>query len=228
MYPGSYVVFEGPDLCGKSTISKLVAQQLQDEFGDGEVLLTAHPGATPLGRHLRKLTKFPEQFGTEQEHIIIDAFSTQLLMMVDQICFIRTILKPALSQGRTVLADRSNYISSLVYGLATGLRSTELNRLCTLEQCPAPDHVFIFRCPWEELRRRADARGLPPDRFEKGSLPRTVWELYNNLLTLDPQILVLLTQFVPVENVTYVDSTKQPEQLAKELAQQISKTISVK
>ena len=158
---GTYIVFEGVDFCGKTTASTFVNEILEstDEITS---VLTKHPGATPLGQHLRHLVKTPE---TINEAIEIDGVSAQVLMMVDQICFINTILRPELDKGSIVLADRSNFVSAIAYGIPEGVSPAQLNKLFQLVNSPSPDRIFILKAPWEILKERMGSRS-GPDRFE--------------------------------------------------------------
>jgi len=217
-HDGVYIVFEGADFVGKTTVASLVEKKLKES--DKRTTLTKHPGATPLGQHLRKLVKTPDVFN---DNIEIDPMSAQILMMVDQICFINTVLTPKLDNKQIVLADRSNFISGIVYGLAEGLQTTTLNKLFQLADSPTPDRVFILRVSDEIRMERAGARRKVKDRFEDqgNDFISKVANIYDNLLVLNPEILVLLTRFVPVENIIYKDSTKPIEELAEELTQEI-------
>jgi thymidylate kinase len=54
--PMGYVVFEGIDSVGKSTL----VNNLKPRYKNAT--FTSHPGATPLGRILRRLSKYPNDF----------------------------------------------------------------------------------------------------------------------------------------------------------------------
>jgi len=231
---GVYIVFEGPDFVGKTTIATMVENNLK--VAGKDPILTKHPGATPLGKHLRKLVKTPQIFEDKEEEfsppIKVDPTSAQILMMVDQICFINTILSPQLAENGMVLADRSNFISMIAYGLSEGLKLSDLHKLFQLASSPAPDEVFILQAPWEvrESRMQIDDRGGPTDRFDSKGIEfhKKVADVYDNLLTINPEILVLLANFVPTENITYVDATKPAAEIAVWLTARILEIASQK
>lgn len=53
---GLFVTFEGPDACGKSSISKMVYELLIDFFKDKDaVILTREPGGTKVGELIREI-----------------------------------------------------------------------------------------------------------------------------------------------------------------------------
>ncbi len=113
MRPGVFVSFEGSEGCGKSTQIRELEHRL-----DGEgipCLTTREPGGTPLGETIRHLLKHaPEGQGMTPE-------AELLLFAASRAQLVRESLRPALGQGRWVVADRF-HDSSLVYqGLARGL-----------------------------------------------------------------------------------------------------------
>ena len=215
---GIYIVFEGVDFCGKTTTITNVHQILQNTPGV-DSLLTKHPGATPLGQHLRKLVKTPE---TIDININIDSVSAQVLMMIDQICFINTILTPELDNGKIVLADRSNFISAIAYGIPEGISITQLNKLFQFVNSPSPDRIFILRAPWEVLEERKIRRGGGPDRFEDNgnNYLQQVAAIYDNL-KMRPDLLVLLSDYVSIENIVYLDATESPRAIAERVVAEI-------
>lgn len=221
---GTYIVFEGVDFCGKTTLAQNVHAALLN--ANKTSILTKHPGATSLGKHLRKLVKNPEIIDTT---IRIDALSAQTLMMVDQICFINTILTPQLDAGHIVLADRCNFISCIAYGLPEGLNIETINKLFQLAQSPCPDKVFILKAPWTVVAERMVLRGRSKDRFEDrgGAYLRAVAEIYDTL-SIRPDLLSLLSDFVPLDRIEYLDATKTPAALAKEVTAAISNIASEK
>lgn len=219
---GTYIVFEGVDFCGKTTAITLVHEILQD-IPEVNSLLTKHPGATPLGRHLRRLVKTPEKIN---KNIEIDGVSAQVLMMVDQICFINTILTPELDKGNIVLADRSNFVSAIAYGIPEGVSPAQLNKLFQLVDSPSPDRIFILKAPWEVLQERMGKRSKGSDRFEDHghSYLQQVADIYDHL-KMRPHLLVLLSDYVPIENIVYIDATESPEAIAERI---VSETLSIK
>jgi dTMP kinase len=232
MNQGTYIVFEGHDYVGKSTLTNEVNERLQK--AGIKSLPTHHPGATPLGRHLRKLVKHPETIIEEWEtdSIVIDSISAQTLMMVDQICFVNTVLTPELDKGTTVLADRSNFISCIAYGIAEGLDVPTINRLLQLTKSPTPDKVYVLQIPWNvaQARGKEKEKNRIKDRFEDAgnSFMRRVADIYDNLTTMNPDLLVLLTDFVPLERICYIDATIPVEELADKVLQDIIEIIDQK
>lgn len=203
---GLYVVFEGNDGAGKSTTMKAVAEALPRKLGHAiDLELTNHPGSTPLGKHIRRLVKYPE---TIDSTIEIDSLSRQILYMVDTVSFIKQKLIPAIESGRTVFADRSSFISALVYGTAEGLNVADIERLFQLITPPKMDRLYVLRCPWQVGKQRLDTRGNP-DHFERKppEFFRKVEEAYERLITGPEERTLLVSKSVNPRNVVYVDST---------------------
>jgi len=195
-----YIVVEGHDGSGKST----VLNKLNDELSKTHnVVKTIHPGSTALGAHIRQLVKYTK---TINENIRIDDLSRQTLYMVDTISFIRTILEPSLAENKIVLADRSSYISSVVYGLADGVNLKELDVLTDIAKTPKADRVYIITCSRETANARSDRKdgdhydNKPSDFFDK------VIDTYNNIKTLDIRILSVIQKLVNLNNIVHISS----------------------
>ena len=217
---GLYCLFEGCDFSGKSSLSKEVYHRLSRT--NTRVQLTAHPGATPLGRHLRVLSKTPHTIDPEIE---IDPLSRQMLMFIDQVCFIKTILTPFLESGGLMLADRSNYVSGIVYGTCAGVDLSSLNRMFKIAQSPAPDVMFILSAPLEVLleRRAKTLRQTAGDVFDHNTdFLEKVATTYDNLLSSSDVILIMLSDYMRLGDIVYLDATKSTEELADEVMAKIS------
>jgi dTMP kinase len=204
---GMYIVFEGGDGAGKSTTMRAVADGLSRRWPTTLSLhLTHHPGSTPLGTHIRRLVKFPEEIDA---NIKIDSLSRQILYMVDTVSFIKQRLEPALEAGEIVFADRSNFISALVYGTAEGLDLADIDKLFNLITPPKADRLYILRCPWELGKKRLSQRAERADHFERKpeAFFRAVEDIYDNLITGSAERTLLAGRSVNLENVVFIDST---------------------
>ena len=103
----SFIVFEGGDGSGKSTQARNLMQRLRRR-GLGAVL-THEPGGTPLGEALRRVLKSGPAMSPLSELFLFEAARAQL---------VDTLIRPALAEGRTVIADR--YVASTVAYQAYG------------------------------------------------------------------------------------------------------------
>ena len=226
---GLYVIFEGGDGGGKSTSMHLAAQALRNIllpiFPNIVIRETHHPGSTSLGKHLRKLVKYPEQIDPTIE---IDDLSRQMLYMVDTIAFIKAILTPALENNEIVFADRSSFISALVYGCADGLQVDDVMRLFNIIIPPKADRVFILRCPWQIGKVRVSTNRGNLDHYDrKGEdFYRRIQDAYDNLVTGPVDRTIAVSTCVAIDNIKYIDTDAQQEAVVSAIVSDLMHLIS--
>jgi len=219
-----YFVIEGCDCSGKTTLINNVSTELSKR--NIKNIQTKHPGCTPLGSVLRKLTKDPEYleplFNMANGQLQVDSFSVQALMMIDHQKFITDILIPELNQDTIVLADRSNFISSIVYGAAEGLSPSDLQRVHQLCVSPEPTLVILLSLPWEEIAKRKSSRS-GNDRFEDAGngFMKTVHGYYDNLNTIPKEFAALLDNYVSRPKIVKISSEGSPESLTAQVVELI-------
>ncbi len=218
---GMYVIFEGNDGAGKTSTMTAVAEEMKRRYPNFDTILTHHPGSTPLGKHLRKLVKYPEQIDS---NIQIDDLSRQMLYMVDTISFIKSLLQPSLERGTTVLADRSSFISALVYGLADGLSIDDISRLFHIITPPKADRLYVLTCPWQVGKQRIESNRQALDHYDRkpAEFFQKVENLYSNLL-YGGDLTLLVLKSVAADNIIYVDTTMPYDQVVKTIADDMSK-----
>ena len=185
-----FVTFEGVDGSGKTTQTRLLAEQLRAE--GREVVETREPGGTPLGERIREMLLESERVAPWAETTLFAAARAQL---------VADVIRPALARGADVVCDR--YIdSSLAYqGLARGLgvdRVLELNLLVTGGLLP--DQTFLIDIPVEEALRRSGSR---PDRIEREGqgFAAQVDQAYRELAQVFAQRITLVDGTQPAEEV---------------------------
>ncbi len=92
-----FISIDGGDGTGKSTQLQLLADWLRQ---DGHDLVTCRdPGSTPLGEAVRGIL-------LDRHDLHIHRRSEMLLYMAARTQMVEEIIRPALSQGKTVLCDR--------------------------------------------------------------------------------------------------------------------------
>ena len=167
---GLFVTFEGVDRAGKTTQARLLADALGER-----ALAVRDPGGTPAGERMRATLKEAE-LTPRAEALLFAAARAEL---------VERVIRPALDDGRVVVADR--YVdSSLAYqGAGRGLGIEEvarINRFATdgLE----PDVTFLLELPLDE----AASRPGEPDRFEAEGrgLQERVRDAYERLAAENP------------------------------------------
>lgn len=220
---GLYIIFEGNEGTGKTTTMHAVAEHFKKQLNP---IITHHPGSTPLGAHLRQLVKYPHTINPD---IHIDPLSRQCLYMADTISFIESILKPALCSNQTVFADRSTFISGLVYGTADNVDTQEIYKLLQLINPPRANRLYIFQCSWEISRERVSAsRKGDLDHYDNESEEffKRVDEKYSKLLTGNTQQLMMVSRVASLDNVIYVDASRPQQQVIDYVIDDISKYIT--
>lgn len=211
---GLYVIFEGNEGTGKSSTMSAVAEHFR---GNLNPKLTHHPGSTPLGAHLRKLVKFPHEIDKD---IYIDPLTRQCLYMADTISFVENVLKPSLNVGQTVFADRSTFISGLVYGTADNVDPQEIYKLLQLIKPPLADRLYILQCPWYVTRQRINAsRQNNQDHYDNQSdeFFQRVDKKYSELLTGTPEQLMMVSRVTHLDNVIYINADRPQQQVVDDI-----------
>jgi dTMP kinase len=219
-----YIIFEGNDGSGKSSTMHAVAKHLSTIKPDFNPILTQHPGSTPLGQYIRSLVKYPEKINPD---IKIDKLTRQLLYMADTVNFIKILLEPAIQANQNVMADRSSFISALVYGLAEGLSLYEVTKLFDVVQTPRADRLYVLQCPWQEAKNRINKTRIDLDHFDKKQEDffARVEYIYNNLLTADAEWTFLISKIVALQDVIYVDTTMPQEKVVEFISHDILKRL---
>jgi len=118
-----FVTFEGPEGAGKSTAIREVAVRLRRS--DRAVVETREPGATELGKQIRRMLLEGDQVVPQAE---------LFLFLADRADHIARIVRPALAEGKVVLCDRHGDSTVAYQGHARGMNVDllrELNILAT-------------------------------------------------------------------------------------------------
>ena len=147
-----FIVFEGIDGSGKSTQAHLLANR----FKSSEIvfILTREPSSGEIGQRLRSLSA---RLSPEEEF---------MLFLEDRVDHVRSLIAPALEEGKHVICDRY-YYSSAAYQGSRGLDPVGIlkkNQSLAL----APDVVFLMCVSVEKaLGRIGKSRPAGYSIFEK-------------------------------------------------------------
>lgn len=177
---GKFIVIEGTDVAGTSTQSTQVVEWLQKQH-DIPALRTHEPTGARIGALIRQAL-------TKQVSFEWDALA--LLFAADRVDHCRTVIEPALAEGKWVVSDRG-WLSSLIYQTLTSNCSPRegVHRFKQLDQVTdwvrqinlrmlKPDVAFVLAVSPEVAAARRRKRSGKPELFEEGSVADSIAEAY--------------------------------------------------
>ncbi len=139
-----YITIEGIDTAGKST----QIEKLKEKFPDA--IITKEPGATKIGKEIRKLVLAAKTHSKKAEF---------LLFLADRAEHIQEVIEPNLN--KMIISDRS-VVSGIAYALTQGDMASKailhLNRFAT--NGIYPEKVFLLKLTEDELKLRLSQKKL--------------------------------------------------------------------
>ncbi|MCQ2957714.1 MAG: dTMP kinase [Candidatus Gastranaerophilales bacterium] len=188
---GKFITFEGADGSGKTTQIEKVKAYLENK--GYECLLTREPGGSNLGNKIREILLHYDGK--------VDDLCELLLYMADRAQHVKTVIMPALEEGKIVLCDRYADSSVAYQGYARGLdieRIMKLNSIATdgLE----PDLTVVFDIKTETAIQRV---GNEKDRLEQEGIDfhRKLCKGYLELAKKFPQRIKTVDANLSVDEV---------------------------
>jgi dTMP kinase len=205
---GTFLSFEGGEAAGKSVQAARLAESL-DTRGRG-VLLTREPGGTPFAERIRDVLLHARDVDLAPE-------AQALLFSAARAQHTRDVIRPALAEGKIVIADR--YFDSTLayqgYGLGAdldGLRAMTRFAVGSL----VPQRTFLIDVPVAVTLSRLGARSEAArwDRFhgDDRAFYERVREGYLRLAAAEPGRFVVVAGDRPEEAVA-ADIRRQVDQL---------------
>lgn len=182
---GKFIVIEGLEGAGKSTAIATVKQYLESR--GHQVVCTREPGGTPLAEQLRTLVKqadVQEQIAPETELLLMYASRVQLLT---------NVIRPALSAGNWVLADRHD-LSSRAYqggGRQLGDQLIDTLRQAVLGNTRPDLTLYLDLDPALGLARAASRGELDRIEQEQLSFFQRTRAKYLEIAGKEPNIVVI-------------------------------------
>jgi dTMP kinase len=157
---GLFVVVDGPNGVGKSSIVELIQHIL--ECAGVKAITTREPTASPLGQWIR----------TNQGSV--QGRTLACLVAANRYEHIESIIAPALASNTVVLTDR--YVtSSFVYQIVDGVSPDFV--WAVNEACLAPDITICLLAEPELIEKRMSSR-VTRSRFEEAISPHDECALY--------------------------------------------------
>lgn len=154
----TFVVVEGPEGAGKSTLVRWLGATLRAEGRD--VLTVREPGGTPLAEAARKLA-----LKSRHER----AFAAELfLFLAARADLVERVIGPALAGGQVVIADRFG-LSTIAYQVAgRGLPRPDVEAALRVATGGlSPDLTLVLDVPVSVGRERQRSAGKVRDRIER-------------------------------------------------------------
>lgn len=205
MKRGRFITLEGVDGAGKSTSVEAVQRVLRER--DMDLLVTREPGGTPLAERVREVLL---HVGDEA----VDPLAETLLLFAARAQHVRTVIEPALAQGRWVLSDRFTDATRAYQGGGRGIDPHTIESLaCMVHPGLEPDLTFYLDLPVDQARQRigshAPDAGL--DRFEREqrSFHERVRARYRELARME-------------ERVRTIDASRSPREVAAAITRHLT------
>jgi dTMP kinase len=155
---GAFVVVEGPEGAGKSTLVRALGARL---LAEGQAVLTVRePGGTPVAEAARKVA-------LRSRHDI-SPVAELFLILAARADLVARVIRPALEAGQIVLADRFD-LSTRAYQVAgRGLAVDDVDAALRLATGGlVPDLTLVLDVPVELGRERQRRARKVQDRFER-------------------------------------------------------------
>ena len=155
---GTFIVIEGFDGVGKSTLTRRLAERMR---GQGyEVLEVREPGGTPLAESARAAVLDPRLEATPVAELF--------LILAARADLVSRVIRPALENGVVVLSDRFDLSTEAYQVVGRQLPRDavmDANRLATGGL--SPDITLVLDAPTEIALSRRASKAATLDRIEQ-------------------------------------------------------------
>lgn len=191
--PGAFVVVEGPDGAGKSTLVQRLTARLR--AADIPVETVREPGGTPVAEIARRAALDPD--------LKASPIAELFLILAARADLVARVIRPALAAGKVVLSDRYDFSTMAYQVAARGLPGSAVvgaNELATGGL--RPDVTFVLDVPAEVGLQRQAAQAKEQDRLEREA--RGLHER-------------VAAWFAGLEGagVTHIDATRSPDEVER-------------
>lgn len=192
---GKFIVFEGPDGSGKTTIIKQVKTLLENK--DYDISYYREPGGTKISEKIRSII-------IDNDNSMMDAKTEALLFASSRAQLVAEKIIPDLKAGKIVICDRF-VMSSLLYqglGRSLGIDNVKLiNDFATGGL--KPDLTLFFNIDYKTALERKRAN-FSPDRLENEdfSFHKTIFDGYLKMADLYKDEIVKVDARKSIEDLT--------------------------
>ena len=154
---GKFIVFEGPDGSGKTTIIKKVKELLENK--DYSISYYREPGGTEISEKIRSII-------IDNDNHMMDAKTEALLFASSRAQLVAEKILPDLKAGKIVICDRFVMSSLLYQGLGRSLGVENVKSINDFATGGLkPDLTLFFNIDYKTALERKRAN-FSPDRLE--------------------------------------------------------------
>lgn len=155
-YTGKFIVFEGPDRCGKSTQANMLEQYFA-ELGK-EVILTREPGGDKVAEDIREILLNPDN--------VVSPMTELLLYEASRAQHTEQKVLPALKEGKIVICERYTMSTCAYQGYGRNIDMDIIDRLNNIATLGLePDLTLVFLMSDKYFKERGEH--LFSDRLER-------------------------------------------------------------
>lgn len=179
-----FIVVEGLEGAGKSSAIALVQHWLQQQ--GHTVVCTREPGGTPLAEQIRNLVK---QVSDE----VVSPTTELLLMYAARMQLMTNVIIPALTAGKTVLADRHDMSSRAYQGGGRQLDEAFINdlRRAVLSDYTPDLTLYLDIDPQLGLQRALERGKLDRIELEQLEFFQRTRAKYQQIAASDPKVVTI-------------------------------------
>jgi dTMP kinase len=200
---GLFIVIEGNDGAGKTTVIENLVAHLKDQ--GLSVIQTREPGGTDMGQEIRQTLLTPRDES-------VTAVTEMLLFAASREQSLHTIIEPALERGDVVICDRWETSTFAYQAFGSEERMERFSAIKNAVNHREPDRIFLLDVDLEVSKQRRRDRGEAADRMElKGdSLFKQVQSAFRHYANeIAPDSTRLIDANQPVDHVLF-DITHDP------------------
>ena len=155
-YTGKFIVFEGPDRCGKSTQANMLEQYFAELCK--EVILTREPGGDKVAEDIREILLNPDN--------VVSPMTELLLYEASRAQHTEQKVLPALKEGKIVICERYTMSTCAYQGYGRNIDMDIIDRLNNIATLGLePDLTLVFLMSDKYFKERGEQ--LFSDRLER-------------------------------------------------------------
>ena len=193
---GKFIVFEGPDGSGKSTIIREVRKILEEQKTD--VSFYREPGGTDISEKIRSII-------VDKENIKMSAKSEALLFAASRAQLVEERSIPDLKAGKVVISDRFVLSSILYQGLGRDLGTDKVRLINDFATGGlSPDMTIFFNIDYKTALERKRAN-FEADRLENEdfSFHKKIFDGYMKAADTYKDKIVVVDARKSIKDLTY-------------------------